>query len=355
MLLKTLQIKQLRNLTDINLELVPGFNGFFGDNGSGKTSILEAIYLLGLKQSFRVSQANKIIQDQQHSFTVFANTAAGHKIGVEKHHNTTITSKLNGEINPSKATIAKLMPMQLINSDSFKLLDSGPKLRREFIDWGLFHVEPEFFTVWSKYHSALKQRNAALKQHANLQVLQSWDLLLVKYGKSLHKMRLDYVQAFNKLLLTVTKQLLPVPLTVKYQAGWPSEQSLADSLIQTLNYDYKLGFTSNGPHRADLAILARNNPAHLALSRGQQKILICGLKITQGMLLKNTTNSSCIYLVDDIAAELDIHNNQLVTAMLKDINAQVFVTGIEQTQLLINKDAEYQLFHVKQGFVSKYY
>ena len=145
----------------------PRINILHGDNGSGKTSLLEAIHLLGMARSFRSTRLNPVISHEQGSCTVFGQVELGEEqssaLGISRDRSGEIRIRINGQSVRSAAELAETLPLQLINPDSFRLLEGAPKLRRQFLDWGVFHVEPRFLQAWQRLQQALRQRNSWLR------------------------------------------------------------------------------------------------------------------------------------------------------------------------------------------------
>lgn len=275
-------------------------------------------------------------------------------IGIERSLNGESKIRIASENIASAAELAKLLPIQLITQNSFTFLNGGPKYKRKFIDWGVFHVEPIFFPVWQETNRILKQRNAALKNNLRRDFVEPWDDQLNKAGQELHQLRKNYI---NKLL-PIISDLLPVildgyPIDINYYAGWDTDLALKDILTAGLQRDYKLGFTSSGPHRADLHLTINNIPIQDVLSRGQQKLFIFALYLAQGILLKQLTNKQCLYLIDDLPAELDEKKRQTMIEILRKIDAQIFVTGLakEYFSSFMNLQ-DIKLFHVEHGEVA---
>ena len=167
MSLSRLLIKDFRNIEDADLALSPGFNFLVGANGSGKTSVLEAIYTLGHGRAFRSLQIGRVIRHEQESFVLHGRLQGQEReisIGLTKDKQGDSKVRIDGTDGHKVAELAHLMPMQLITPEGFTLLNGGPKYRRAFLDWGCFHNEAGFFTAWSNLKRLLKQRNAALRQ-----------------------------------------------------------------------------------------------------------------------------------------------------------------------------------------------
>lgn len=355
MSLVRLEISNFRNLLAVNLEPDPVFNIIHGENGSGKTSIFEAIYFLGLGRSFRHHLVNRVINYEADKLSVFA-VANSHNdmnnaIGIEKDREGKSRIKMNGENIQSTASLAELLPIQLINPDSYYLLTAGPKLRRQFLDWGVFHVEPSFFPEWKRVQRILKQRNAALRSASHITYIHSWDVEFVAASNALEELRTRYIDKLSPIFQKVVAELLDIPdLTLDYRCGWDIERGLQVVLQESLVRDQQLGYTQFGPQRSDIRIYTNNFLAQDVLSRGQQKLLICALRLAQGILLRELTQKRCIYLIDDLAAELDSKHRKKIMELLVTLQSQVFVTATNPNDLndLIHI-ANTKMFHVEQG------
>jgi DNA replication and repair protein RecF len=361
MRISRIHIHNFRNIEEFKVELSPYCNLFYGANGSGKTSILEAIYYLSTARSFRSHLATRIVKYEQDKFTLFASATAIHHqgdatqvaIGIERPQQGLATLQLSGE-NVSVVELAKFLPMQLLHQDSFELLTDGPKHKRKYIDWGMFHVEPGFLQAWKNTKRALEQRNAALMlptiNAAIFAEIDGWDQELAKWGKQLHFWREQYVAALLPVIDELLLQLLGnYKITVEYYAGWDANKDLYQLLRENFERDKNLRRTQLGPHRADLRLLINNVPVQDCLSRGQQKVFICIMHLAQGLLLRQTTGSPCIYLIDDLAAELDRERQQMVATILRDIDAQVFLTSLDMDQEKLQQGFMGQLLHEQRA------
>ncbi len=353
-----LEVKNFRNLSNILLDLNSGINILYGDNGSGKTSLLEAIYFLGLGRSFRSQLLRYIITHNHDNLVIFARIQDQGEstipIGIERSLNGFSRIRIAEQNINTHAELTKLLPLQLINARSYRWLEAGPKYRRQFIDWGVFHVEHSFLPYWQKMQRALKQRNTMLKQRLDQKQLALWDKEFIESSNILHNLRQKYIAAlipqFSELIGVLLNK---TNINLEYHPGWNTEQPLQKQLEKNLFHDAQLGYTSIGPQKADLRFKVNSIPAQDVLSRGQRKLLICALQLAQGLLLQQRTGKNCIYLIDDLPAELDIKHRQHITDVLLNINAQVFVTGVNRedlNNLSINKNI--QMFHVKHGEIT---
>ncbi len=347
-------VNNLRNLAQVTADFIPQFNLIYGPNGSGKTSLLEAIHYLGLGRSFRTRLPARIINQEAEHFSVFGRieqAGSSFAVGIERHSNGESRMRINQANVRSVLEITKLLPLQLLNTECRLLLTGSPKLRRQFMDWGTFHVEPHFFSCWQQAARILKQRNAALRMRASPALIQLWDAELEKTAMVLSQVRKQYVARFIPIFNSLVERFFGENLlSITYKAGWNEVVSLAEVLAESLQRDLQLGYTQYGPQRADLLVrMAKTIPAHEVLSHGQQKMLVYAMRLAQGILLGTETNKQCIYLLDDLPAELDSINRQRVAEVLHEMAAQVFITGVEKAVLAdLGGAANAKLFHMSE-------
>lgn len=354
-----LDITDFRNISSAKLELIPqGFNFLYGNNGSGKTSLLEAVYYLSRGRSFRSSTIHHIVKNSADKFAIFAQLHAKNSqsipIGVERARAGDLRIRMLGKDESSFAELVKLTPTLLINSASFNLLDAGPVFRRKYLDWGAFYVINDFLRIWKHYERALKQRNAALRARVSKHELMSWTAELVQYGMQLDQLRREFIDYLMPFLNNALEKLLVIPgLRIHYQPGWDENLSLEDALNKAMDKDRYAGFTQSGPHRADFKMMINSAPAKDILSRGQQKLFICAMIVAQGALLNQRVDKKPIYLIDDLPSELDSISRGNLMTLLSSQEAQIFVTAVERSALtdLIARDST-RMFHVEHGNVT---
>ncbi|HZJ95088.1 MAG TPA: DNA replication/repair protein RecF [Thiopseudomonas sp.] len=360
MAISQLQITGIRNLQPVTLHTSPRINIFYGDNGSGKTSVLEAIHLLAMARSFRSTRLQPMIQYEQDSCTVFAkierSDGSQSKLGVNRDRQSELRIRIDGQNARSAAQLAQLLPLQLINPDSFKLLEGSPKLRRQFLDWGVFHVEHQFIIAWQRLQTSLRQRNSYLRHGIiDSSVIAAWDHELCAASNTIDQLRQSYIARLKPVFEETLAKLLKLPdLTLSYFRGWDRSSELQDVLKRNFARDRTLGYTQAGPQRADLRVRSGNNNAVDILSRGQQKLVVCALRIAQGYLLSQDKRNECIYLVDDLSSELDEQHRLALCQLLDELECQVFITSIDKN--LMNSgwrmDTPVSLFHVEQGQIT---
>lgn len=333
-----INITNFRNLSKAELNFSDQCNLFYGKNGSGKTSLIEAIYFLILGRSFRSHLLRRIVKYGSDSFSLFGKIQQENNqvaVGLTRSIESGKQIKMAGKNIPSNIEITRLSPLQLLTHNSYFLLSDGPKGRRQFIDWGLFHVKHPFLDLWRKVERILEQRNIALRTKLAIDCAQAWDKELSSLGYELHQHRQQYVQSFIPIAQDILQKLsCDFSVNISYVAGWNTSLELHAALANAIKTDFTLGYTSVGPQRADLQISVGKVPAKDALSRGQQKLLLYGLQIAQGILLEQLTGKKCIYLVDDLLAELDNHKCKLLAEILLNLpKTQIFITGLTHKDL----------------------
>lgn len=351
-----LDISDFRNILSAKMApLLDGFNIIYGNNGSGKTSLLESIYYLSLGRSFRSSSTGHVVRKSADKFVICSNIRASSgqqiPIGIERQLNGEFIARLAGKDVDSIAEIANLLPVQLINSNCHNLLDSGPAFRRKYLDWGAFYYANDFLRIWRQFKRVLKQRNAALAARVSRKELNAWSDELSQSALSFHQLRQDYVEALLPILNTMVSELLEISdLKIEYYPGWDIDIEYQEMLSKSIDRDTQLGYTQFGPQRANFNIVINKLPAKDILSRGQQKLFVCAMILAQGELLFRSKNKRPIYLVDDLPSELDMTSRFNLIALLSKQEAQIFVTAVERETFdscLKTKPAK--LFHVEHG------
>ena len=357
MYLTQLDIHQVRNLHGVSIKPSKRCNYIFGANASGKTSVLEAIYLLSVARSFRTTHIKHVISHDAPSLRVFArinknNNNESIPLGLERSQQKT-RIRINGANIQHVSELSALLPVQIINPDVHKLLEQGPKYRRQFIDWGVFHVEHGFLQSWQQYYRVLKQRNVALRKKQTKKAIILWDEQLIQNAKKITLARENYLEGFIPIFNNYVKKLMGLSVEIHYQRGWNAELSFTDTLLKSFEKDIFKGFTSLGPHRADLEISHKGVLVQNSFSRGQQKLLVCAMRLAQITHLKKETEQYSIILVDDLAAELDNKHRQRLIELLIDTNAQLFVTATEQNSFILPAEIESKMFHVERGVLKE--
>jgi DNA replication and repair protein RecF len=328
--LRRVQVTDFRCLQSAALDLDPRFTLISGSNASGKTSLLEAIYVLGRGRSFRTRRLEHLIRHEAQQFVVFGEIEATDRripMGVEGSMSG-IRARIGGAKASSLAELAVVLPVQIIDPEIHHLIEEGPSRRRRFLDWGVFHVEHAFVGHWQRYHQALKQRNAALKSGQPHAAVTAWDGDLLRYGELLTSARSRYVALLVRQAEVIVRNLLGMELDLSYRPGWARDQSFAESLQHGRSHDQASGATQVGPHRAELTIRLNGMGVKDRISRGQQKLLAAALLIAQLKLFPEGASVRPSLLLDDPAAELD---DDRLAGLIREVSAhavQLIVTTL---------------------------
>jgi DNA replication and repair protein RecF len=319
--LRRLQVTDFRCLQSAELDLDPQFTLISGPNASGKTSLLEAMYVLGRGRSFRTRRLEHLIRHGVERFVVFGEIDTANRrvpMGVEGSR-AGIRAQIDGDKPSSLAELALQLPVQIIDPEVHHLIEEGPSRRRRFLDWGVFHVEQSFVGHWQRYQQVLKQRNAALKAHQPRAIVSVWDSDLVRSGELLSAARARYVTALSPRAEAIGRNLLGMELSLSYRSGWTKDQSMAEALQQSWAHDQEAAATQIGPHRAELAIRLDGAAVKDRISRGQQKLLAAALLIAQLKLFPEGSPVQPSLLLDDPAAELD---DERLAGLIREVSSQ---------------------------------
>ena len=353
MRLTQLHIKNFRNLEDVLLIPVQGVNLIVGDNASGKTSLLEAIYYLSHIRSFRTQYVTDLILRNSPYLQLVANIeTVEHQtipLGIRRSRN---KSEIRVNKQPVKrvSDIAAQFPVLAIHPDSYKLITGSPSQRRQYLDWGVFHVEHGFFQAWQRFKKALSQRNASLKSKQKVNICQLWNNEINHTAHYIDQLRLQYFDKLSPYFYQLTKQFFAEDtVDIEYKRGWATDSTLLELLEENLHKDRMKGYTQYGPHRADISLKVNGQSAHTCISRGQQKLLVALMRLAQAMQFTEATSNSCVLLYDDLPAELDANHRSLLLSVLSTMNIQLFLTAIEKHQIDLSTWQINKMFHVEHG------
>jgi DNA replication and repair protein RecF len=349
-----LQIEQFRAFDRVELSLDPGLNLFTGGNGAGKTSVLEAVHLLAYGRSFRGAVRDGLIRRGQPNLRVFAEVedehGLSHRLGLERGLREG-QGRVDGQTVAALSDLYRQIAVVCFEPGSHELIGGGSEHRRRFLDWTLFHVEPDFLPAWRRTQRALRQRNALLKQAGSpdLAALDAWETELAEAGESLTRQREAWLDRFMPHLRVTAGRLLPEvgEATLRFQRGWPaSEESLASALRQARARDTVLGHTTVGPHRADWSLAYPALPGRETFSRGQEKLSALACVLAQAEAFAAARGAWPILCLDDLASELDRAHQSLVLDWLDGTPAQWLLTGTEEMPALKHRAGA--RFHVEQ-------
>ena len=355
MSLERLSLEDFRCVARAELDCDPRCNLITGENASGKTSLLEAIFFLGRGRSFRSARNELLIRHGASQFSLVARVRQGgitQPLGLRLSAEG-IEARYAGRPVGGLAALATVLPVQAIDPEVHRLVDGGPQERRRYLDWGVFHVEPNFVELWRRYQRALRQRNACLKAGQANALVQAWDRELVEAGEAVAQHRVRYLQGLSGAVRAVGQRLLGADIELSLHQGWSADRTLPEALEHSLPRDRERGLTHAGPHRADLGLRVAGLPARDRVSRGQQKLLAATLLL--GQLAHDAERGSpmAALLVDDPAAELDAGNLERLLDEVIQLPVQLFLTALDPRNPVLSRLPQARRFHVEHGVLAR--
>lgn len=377
--------QNFRNLSGAAIDFHPKLNFFVGDNGSGKSSLLEALFFLGHGKSFRTSKVDALACHEQTNFVVSIKDGNNCQLGLSRDISSGLTNiKIDGERHSRLSVLARNIAIQIVTPESFKLFFGGPKERRRFIDLGMFHVKHSFAKQWKSFNRVLKQRNACIRLNNSTgepdSMLAYWTKQFCQMSIEVANVRQEYTSAVIAELDVWLAILLPdlkSRVTVQYLQGWPQKKQLHDVLASNHEREASYGYSLYGAHKFDVKFLLDKQSLETQLSRGQQKLFLLALTFAQAKLIARVNRVKPILLIDDVGAELDANSRAALSSALEELNCQVVITAIEKEVLKpllkrfmfdeasnvsienesmkVKNTEYYKMFHVKHGEISQMY
>ena len=318
MILKTLRVQNFRTHSDFILEIGEKSTLISGANGSGKTSLLEAIYFALQGTSFRSSDKEILRNDGSSWF----------RIDLKDSKDSLRTIIFNDAVQKSKKQFlvdgnkkARLssnlrIPVVLFEPDDLQLLSGSPTRRRNFLDYFLSQIFPSFQLALARYNKALKQRNNLLKRdNVSKDELFPWNLMLAEYGAEIISKRQDFLELLNLKIEEVYFEISGVKDEIKidYLGEKVSKNEILAILSENIERDKILGYTNFGPHKHDIQFIFNKKPAQNVASRGENRSLVLALKFIETDILADLTSKRPIVLLDDVFSELDDDRQKLLT------------------------------------------
>jgi DNA replication and repair protein RecF len=353
MKLERLQLRGLRCITEASLDLASGFNVLVGANGAGKTSVLEAAFLLSHGRSFRSGAREALTQRSASALSIFSSLRHDDqrvaRLGLGREG-----ARWEARVDGADVPIGQLVrecAVVCFEPGSHALIAGAAEERRRYLDWGVFHVEHDFLSAWRRYQRALKQRNSLLRKGGALDdaLFAPWEQELARSAALINELRSAYLDALLPHLRGQASLFLPElgELELRYRPGWTENADLAEILGSQRARDQARGHTTAGAHRADWSLSFQHAPQREHLSRGQEKLVALACLLAQARLDADRRGEWPIICLDDLASELDLSHQSAVVSSLLEVPAQVLITGTEIPEPL--KQAPKLMFHVEQG------
>lgn len=361
MLLEALRLQNFRNIAFAELQPHSRFNIFWGDNGQGKTNLLEAVYLLSAVKSFRPQTNSDLIRFGAHEATLEARVDRGGNQRVVRLEVGERGKKifLNNNSVRNLSDFFGTVNVVVFGPEDIMILKGGPSERRRFIDRAIFNAQPAYAHESQAYDDVLKQRNAMLKNDDfDATLLSIYDEQLIQYGADIVERRLDFVEHFRPVLQSTFRAIFDESFRaeVAYDMTWSVESGehlvvgesvdrrtierrLAGALQATSAEERARGYTVVGPHRDDLVTTLNGRDVKTYASQGQHRAFVLAMKIAEIRYLEERYRFAPILLLDDVSSELDRERNRFLFEFLRSrMEGQVFITTTHRDYILLEDD-----------------
>lgn len=362
MIIKNHSAKNFRNLEDISFEPHPEMNIIYGENGQGKTNIIESIWLLSGFYSFRARKNAQLIElgkDEAEISSTFYSHLREQNAVMKINRRKEIT--LNGIKEESPRVMMGKFFAVVFSPATLGLVQDGPGERRKMLDVALSLIKPNYAVIMSRYIRVLDQRNALLKKMSerkfDFDYMAPWDAELANLGAKIIKYRLDYVEQLSALSSEIYKGISSDRESFSFYYDFSKEniseaeikEKLVAEIEKTREADMKRLYTNAGPHTHDLVLTLNGKEARVFGSQGQQRSCALAMKLGEASIIEKITGECPVVLLDDVMSELDERRQTFILNYLD--NWQVFITCCDPSQLLRSKKGK--AFEVIEGKIKE--
>lgn len=365
MYFKNLKVEFFRNHTHTNLSFNKSVNILLGDNAQGKTSILEALFMMSLGKSFRTTKEYETIQFGQ-THALLKSEYIKEMNGVESKNDIKFLIEKKGkQVLKNQMKVTKFSEMSedifvvIFSPEDLKIVKEDPDKRRKFMDRELCQLSYKYLKNLLNYKKSLSNRNILLKKEGlNRDHLSVWDEYLIRYGSKIIFDRINFIKKLSGISQEIyaniadEKEVLTLEYFNNIGIGSMSteieiEKKYREKMGEALESDINKRMTSIGPHKDDIKILIDEKEVRKYGSQGQQRTAALSLKLGEIKLIREETNENPVLLLDDVLSELDLNRQTFLINSLKDI--QIFITSTHIDQTIIEKLPEYTVYYLKEG------
>ncbi|MEM8609146.1 MAG: DNA replication/repair protein RecF [Myxococcota bacterium] len=341
----TLSLRGFRNLKPLDFQPGPHFNVIHGDNGAGKSNLLEAIDYLGTLKSFRGAKTDDLIALGSETASLSASVtgaAAPNQLKIDIGRTQRRRLSLDGKRPRSNSVWHRTVQMVLFHPGDLALASGGPERRRAFLDRMLQQMDPVYGSTLASYEKALRSRNRLLKdERVDRRSVRAYDAILSKAGAIVSQARARLIEDLAPRVVRAFSEVFAgdTPLGVTYRPRVePTEEAIAEALERAFDKDCARGFTADGPHGDDLELQLHDVRARHHGSQGQHRTIVLALKTAELDLLSERTGRVPILLLDDVSSELDRTRNRRFFEVLSHAGGQVFLTTTHPEFILLEND-----------------
>ena len=364
MRLKELKIKNFRNYSEENLEFSKGINIFIGDNGSGKTNILEAIYVLSLTKSARFGTDNDLIKLGENNLLIdgdveYEGFDKNYKIEIDKFSKRVYRNKI--QVKKISDYLSEFCIVSFLPND-IEIIKGSPSLRRNELNIGIGVLYNQYLSYLNEYNRLLKIRNEYLKTlningFSDSKYLDVINSKMIELSIKIYSFRFSYLKEINEIISNIYKKLTGITdLKVIYESSLGIKEFDEKVIRETMQKKYKSlfykemmqGVTLTGLHRDDLIFQIGDSDAKIFASQGQQRLIVIAYKIAELLVFKKIKKEYPVLLLDDVFSEIDIKKrNKIVKYLKSDIQVIITTTDLEEIEEDLVNNAK--VFKIKNG------
>ena len=358
MIIESIELKNYRNYENLQLELSPGTNIFYGDNAQGKTNILESVYVCCTTKSHKGSKDKEMIrfgEDEAHIKLTVRKQDVPYRIDMHLKKNKAKGIAINGIPIRKASELFGIVNVVFFSPEDLNIIKNGPAERRRFLDLELCQLNKLYVHGLIQYNRVVTQRNKLLKElsfHPEYEeTLDIWDLQLAQYGRQVIEYRTDFVKQLNEMIVGIHNQLSggKERLEIFYEPNVEAEK-LEDALVKNRDSDLRQRTTGIGPHRDDISFIVNGIDIRRFGSQGQQRTAALSLKLAEIELVKYLVKDYPVLLLDDVLSELDGSRQEHLLAGIDHIQTMITCTGLED--FLSHRFPIDKIYKVVEGTVS---
>jgi len=339
MMINNLRLQNFRNYQDEMIKFMPGTNILMGDNGQGKTNVIEGIYYLLTGKSYRVQREQELLRWEQSEFHLHGDfIMAHHKVSLESHYKDKKKMvKVNQVPCQRLSDFVGTINVIFFSPDDLVMIKGGPSERRRFLDLHIAQMRPGHVSLLNSYNKVLQQKSALLRslvaKSLKYSQVQLWNEQIIKFGEKIIRNRVELTKRLQYVAdkiygnLTSQKEILKVAyIALGNKNIDEAVSSFSQLLNDKLEQEIERQMVLIGPHRDDVQILLNDKPARLYASQGQQRSIVLCLKLSELELIRQEKKEYPILLLDDVLSELDCFRRDYLMNFIKSSCIQTLIT-----------------------------
>ncbi|NYB75445.1 DNA replication/repair protein RecF [Sedimentibacter hydroxybenzoicus DSM 7310] len=366
MIVKNIKIKNYRNFKEANIELNDSLNIFVGDNGQGKTNLMESVYLSSIGRTFRLNSENELINfcENKSLIEVLLNkNNYDTKIELVLEKNKRKTVLINGVKLDKTSEMIGILNNVIFTPDDMKIIKGSPVERRKFVNISLSQIKPKYKYLLSNYKKICAERNMILKNYCtkpdNKDIINIWNDYLINIGTEIILYRNDYINKLKKYAVTIYEDISgkKEKFDINYNCNAVNQNNIdknetkkyfTEKINSNLNSEIQYKTTLYGPHKDDIIIKINSKESKYFGSQGQQRSAVLAIKLAEIEIIREETGEYPILLLDDVLSELDNKRKGYLIKYIQGI--QTVITTTDDNDLnILTKDYNKKKFYINEG------